>query len=148
MNRFNARRIIIIYVILLYYILYTIFALSVDYRSIFRPCALEKFNVHQSLSRNVGILRIFPSITSALVKAFLQPPIEGVVLQTYGAGNVPNNRADIFDALRDATDRGVIIVNITQCMRNGVTDIYESGRLLVDVGTYYSLFKKVYSVHR
>ncbi|XP_043272757.1 L-asparaginase [Venturia canescens] len=108
--------------------------INVDYRSIFRPCALEKFHVHKNLSRNVGLLRIFPSITSELVRAFLQAPIEGVVLQTYGAGNVPNNRNDIFKEIREATDRGVIIVNITQCSRDGVIDWYESGKLLVEAG--------------
>ena len=35
-------------------------------------------------------------------------------LQSYGAGNAPG-RADILDALRAASDRGVLIVNLTQC---------------------------------
>ncbi|XP_074104169.1 L-asparaginase isoform X2 [Cotesia typhae] len=106
----------------------------VNYQSIFRPCALEKFNVHKTLNRNVGLLRIFPSITTDLVRAFVQPPIEGVVLQTYGAGNIPGNREDILNVLRDATKRGVIIINITQCHKDGVTDLYEAGKVLLDAG--------------
>ena len=49
------------------------------------------------------------------MKAFLQEPTQGVVLQSYGAGNVPSNRRDLLEALLDATRRGVIIVNCTQC---------------------------------
>ncbi|XP_029174109.1 L-asparaginase isoform X2 [Nylanderia fulva] len=108
--------------------------IEVDYRSIFRSCILEKFYVHASLNRNVGLLRLFPSITSELVKVFLQPPIEGVVLQTYGAGNVPTNREDIIAELRAATKRGVVIVNITQCATGCVSDAYEAGKLLYKNG--------------
>ncbi|XP_034176764.1 L-asparaginase isoform X1 [Osmia lignaria lignaria] len=107
---------------------------EVDYRAIFRSCTLEKFYVHASLNRNVGLLRIFPSITTHLVKAFLQPPIEGVVLQSYGAGNVPTNREDIIKELSAATKRGIIIVNITQCTTGCVSDTYEPGKLLEDAG--------------
>ncbi|RLU16364.1 hypothetical protein DMN91_012124 [Ooceraea biroi] len=108
--------------------------IEVDYRSIFRPCAMEKFYVHASLNRNVGMLRLFPSITSSLVKAFVQAPIEGIVLQSYGAGNVPTNRDDIIEELRAAAKRGVIIVNITQCSTGTVSDTYEAGKLLQDAG--------------
>lgn len=90
--------------------------------------------MHKTLNRNVGLLRIFPSITTDLVRAFVQPPIEGVVLQTYGAGNIPGNREDILNVLRDATKRGVIIINITQCHKDGVTDLYEAGKVLLDAG--------------
>ncbi|EFN66941.1 L-asparaginase [Camponotus floridanus] len=104
--------------------------IEVNYRSIFRSCNLEKFSVHASLNRNVGLLRLFPSITSDLVKVFLQSPIEGVVLQSYGMGNLPTNRDDIIKELRAATKRGVIIVNITQCATGCVSDAYEAGKLL------------------
>ncbi|XP_070521961.1 L-asparaginase 1 isoform X2 [Cardiocondyla obscurior] len=108
--------------------------IEVDYRSIFRPCTMEKFYVHASLNRNVGLLRLFPSITSDLVKVFLQPPIEGVVLQSYGTGNVPTNRDDIFEVLHTATKRGIIVVNITQCTTGCVSDAYEAGKLLQKAG--------------
>lgn len=107
---------------------------EVDYPSIFRSGALEKFHVHTTLSRNVGLLRLFPSITGELVKAFLRSPTEGVVLQTYGAGNIPSNRQDIVSMITEATSRGVIIVNITQCGTGSVANIYEAGQILVDAG--------------
>ncbi|CAK9808825.1 unnamed protein product [Anthophora plagiata] len=108
--------------------------IEVDYQAIFRPCDLEKFHVHATLNRNVGLLRIFPSITTELVKTFLQPPVEGVVLQSYGSGNVPSNRKDIINELLAATKRGIIIVNITQCSTGCVTNAYESGSILENAG--------------
>ena len=65
---------------------------------------------------------------------FLQPPIEGVVLQCYGAGNFPNNRKDIMDHLKKATDRGVIILSVTQCINGSVSAIYATGKALLDIG--------------
>lgn len=108
--------------------------IEIDYRSIFRPCGVDKFNVHLKLDENVGILRIFPNIPTTTIKAFLLPPMKGVVLETFGAGNVPTNRQDLLDALSEASAREVIIVNITQCNVGCVAELYETGRLLIKCG--------------
>ena len=63
------------------------------------------------------LLRLFPSIRSDTVAHFMNPPIEGVVLQCYGAGNMPSNRTDILTLFRQATERGVIIISVTQCVQ-------------------------------
>ncbi|XP_055524544.1 L-asparaginase [Wyeomyia smithii] len=107
---------------------------EIDFRLIFRSCTMEKFMVHTKLAENVGLLRLFPSISIGTVKAFLQPPMTGIVLQTYGAGNFPTSRADLIDILREATARGVLIVNCTQCNEGSVCELYETGRLLQDIG--------------
>ena len=79
------------------------------------------------MNRNVGLLRLFPSITAETVKVFLQAPTMGVVLQTYGAGNFPTNREDLLEELKAASARGVLIVNCTQCGHGAVAAIYETG---------------------
>lgn len=55
--------------------------------------------------------------------------MEGVVLQTYGAGNVPDTEKNsyLFQVLKDACDRGVVIVNCTQCATGVVTELYAGG---------------------
>lgn len=78
-------------------------------------------------------LRIFPGITAASVKAFLAPHIQGVVLESFGAGNAPG-RKDLMDAIKEACDRGVVIVNVSQCSKGAVTDSYETGRALRSAG--------------
>lgn len=108
--------------------------IDVDYRSIFRPYGVDKFNVHLKLDENIGVLRIFPHIHTSTVRAFLQPPMKGVVLETFGAGNVPTIRKDLLDAFHEASKRGVIIVNITQCIVGAVAELYETGRVLIDAG--------------
>ena len=63
------------------------------------------------------------------VRAFLQPPMQGVVLQTYGAGNAPSNRADIIDLFHEASKWGVLIVNISQCSRGNINAAYATGKV-------------------
>ena len=55
--------------------------------------------------------------------------MRGVILQSYGAGNAPDARKDLMAALKDACDRGVIIVNISQCSRGAVSVSYAAGRV-------------------
>lgn len=107
---------------------------EVDYRSIFRPCNDLKFSAHTNLNENVALLRLFPSISTAAIKAALQPPIEGVVLQTFGSGNIPSIRKDLMQELKLAAERGVIIVNCTQCNVGSVAGIYQTGAILSEIG--------------
>ncbi len=83
---------------------------------------------------DVAALRLFPSIASSTLERFLQPPLQGLVLETYGSGNAPDNRPSLHAALRQACDRGVVIVNRTQCQTGMVTTQYAAGRVLGDLG--------------
>ncbi|XP_068681912.1 60 kDa lysophospholipase-like isoform X1 [Montipora foliosa] len=108
--------------------------IEVEWEELFLENQATKFRVHKRMSSRIGVLRIFPGITAEAVHAFLEPPIEGVVLETYGAGNGPDSRKDIFDEITAASQRGVIIVNCTQCLYGHVVDDYSTGRALVDAG--------------
>ena len=79
-------------------------------------------------------LRLFPGISIDIVKNFLQPPIRGLVLQTYGIGNAPED-LKLISALKAANDRGVIIVNCTQCLKGTVNmKDYATGSALSKAG--------------
>lgn len=108
--------------------------IEIDFKLIFRPCGVDKFTVNSNLNENVAVLRIFPNIPTSTVKAFLQPPMEGVVLETFGAGNIPTNRMELLDLFKASSSRGLIIINVTQCNVGCVSEIYETGRLLMECG--------------
>jgi hypothetical protein len=77
------------------------------------------FRIFTEMSNDVGILTVFPGITAALVRNALAPPLRGCVLRTFGSGNLCDD-ASIIDALADATARGVVLVNVTQCAQGAV----------------------------
>lgn len=82
----------------------------------------------------VADIRIFPGMTAASLRHFLAAPLEGVVLHTYGVGNAPDDR-ELLRALRDATDRGTVVVNCTQCLHGSVDmESYATGRTLLGAG--------------
>lgn len=62
----------------------------------------------------------------AQVRTFLQPPLKGVVMETFGSGNGPT-KPDLLQELRVAAEQGLIIVNCTHCLQGAVTSDYASG---------------------
>ncbi|MGF1508258.1 MAG: asparaginase [Myxococcota bacterium] len=84
-------------------------------------------------NHNVAALRLYPGLTEPLLKSFLDAPLEGLVLETYGSGNAPE-RKELLQALRGASDSGVVIVNVTQCVRGRVRLSYSGGHALMDAG--------------
>uniref|UniRef100_A0A672NL16 asparaginase n=1 Tax=Sinocyclocheilus grahami TaxID=75366 RepID=A0A672NL16_SINGR len=102
--------------------------IKINWDTVWRANTTAKFTVNTQMNRNVGLLRLFPGITADTVRAFLQPPMDGIVLETYGSGNAPDNRADLLDEIRKATERGLIMINCTQCLRGSVTTSYATGQ--------------------
>ncbi|EJU05568.1 asparaginase-domain-containing protein [Dacryopinax primogenitus] len=107
--------------------------IEVNWSSVLRPMGSKAFRVQKQMCSDVASLRLFPGITGSIIRAFLAPPLEGVVLETFGAGNAPN-RPDVLDAIKEATSRGVVIVAISQCHKGAVSDSYQTGRALLDLG--------------
>jgi L-asparaginase len=83
----------------------------------------------------VSALRLFPGISPELVRNVLRPPLQGLVLEAYGVGNGPDQDEAFIEALADATQRGVVIVDCTQCLE-GTVDLseYATGSALARAG--------------
>lgn len=96
---------------------------------IFKP-NFKKLKVHKKMDDNVGILKLFPGISEPFVRHFLAAPgLKAVVLETFGSGNA-TTKPWFLSALKDAADKGLIILNITQCESGSV----EMGRYETSLG--------------
>lgn len=95
----------------------------------------EKFYVHKNLNSNICVLKIFPGISRQVLESILYiSDLEGIVLETYGAGNAPTE-SWFINALKNAIDRGVKVVNVTQCWGGSVDmNKYENGVALKKIG--------------
>lgn len=47
---------------------------------------------------------------------------------SFGTGNVPTARANLMGALKKATSRGVLVVNVSQCLHGIVSTCYETAK--------------------
>lgn len=108
--------------------------IDVRWDAVFRSSEVKRFSIFTDLDPNVGVLRLFPGITTATIKHFLAPPMRGVVLQTYGTGNVPDSRDDLISLITEAVKREILIVNCSQCSVSRVESIYATGSILERAG--------------
>lgn len=87
------------------------------------------------LRATVASLRLFPGISAEFLRNVVKPPLQGLVLEAFGTGNAPNRDRELLDVLAQATARGVVIVDCTQCLRGAVNlSAYATGAALLDVG--------------
>ena len=77
---------------------------------------------------------LFPGITESTLRHQLDTAgIKGVVLRTFGAGNAPTARWFV-DAIKDAVARGIVILNVTQCVNGAVHPRYTGADELTNAG--------------
>ena len=95
----------------------------------------REFFISETLSSDVVVVKLFPGIRPATLRAMLlESGARGVVLETYGAGNAPTS--DWFvDLVKEAVSQGVVVVNISQCKDGAVQmHLYETGLALQEAG--------------
>lgn len=79
--------------------------------------------------------RLFPGFSTEVFDYILQQPLHGLILETYGAGNAQNNDPYFLKILKNACDRGVVIVNCSQCPQGHVEmNHYATGYALKEAG--------------
>lgn len=90
---------------------------------------------HTALDPNVIVFSLFPGVQEAIVRHVLDAPeLRGIVMRTYGSGNAPQ-KPWLTQLLYEASLRGVIVVNISQCVAGNVEmGRYETGYQLKDSG--------------
>lgn len=97
-------------------------------------------NVNQSLHvqavipQDIGVVTLYPGMSSAIIDSLVQQPVKALILQSYGVGNAPQNSA-LLGSLQRAIEAGVTVVNCTQCYKGTVNmHGYATGNALADIG--------------
>jgi len=106
-----------------------------NYSVIRNPDKDLPFRVHKSMGNQLTILKLFPGISRAAVEsAFGIPGLRAMIMETFGAGNAPEE--DWFITLvSQAIQRGMLVMNVTQCKTGSVEmGMYETSRRLAEAG--------------
>ena len=103
--------------------------------AIHHPDVERPLRIRTKTDTNIAILKLYPGINEGMVNAILGiPHLRAVVLESFGAGNAPRRRW-LYDALKAATDRSIIIVNKTPCSTGSVEmGRYETSLNLINAG--------------
>jgi L-asparaginase len=87
---------------------------------LFMPLPSGELRVRKNFDRRIAVLKLFPGITPAVVRSIVNiPDLQGLIIETFGSGNAPTEKWFI-DALQDALDKEIIVLNVTQCKAGSV----------------------------
>lgn len=95
----------------------------------------NKFFVHKNMQAKVMVLKLFPGLSAEVLEAVLScKHLQGIVLETFGSGNAPNE-SWFLNPLKKAIENGIKIVNVTQCSGGSVSmGTYETSTQLKSIG--------------
>lgn len=109
------------------------------------------FELHKSLIRNAGnpefqainyrdeavlILPIYPGMPTTLVDRMLSAEqTAGVIVQSYGVGNLPDSNRALMKSFARATEAGKVLINISSCLQGDVLQgTYATSSALDEIG--------------
>lgn len=94
----------------------------------------QPLQLHSIKPQPVGVVTLYPGISVDVIGNILRQPVRALILLTYGVGNAPQNAA-MLNLLTEASSRGVVIINLSQCLRGKVNmEGYATGNALADAG--------------
>ena len=110
--------------------------ITVEYHPAELPEKAGPFRCREFKDVPVGIIKMFPGIQIKLFESIMTEQLKGVVLETFGAGNIPSGSAgEMIPIIRKAYDNGTLIVVCSQCVQGTVTlGAYETSKTLKDIG--------------
>lgn len=84
---------------------------------------------------HVAAVRLFPGFSASILANLCRPPLQGLVIEAYGAGNGPSEDREFLTAIEIATSHGIVVVVVTQCVRGSVKPrAYATGSALTRAG--------------
>ncbi|HOD40386.1 MAG TPA: asparaginase [Candidatus Wallbacteria bacterium] len=98
------------------------------------PCR-KKLTVESNFNKNVFLLKMFPSISPRIFDKIIEMGYEGIVIEGFGAGNIPTNENSILPGIERAIARNIAVVIGTQCLLGEVDlNLYEVGMKAAKIG--------------
>lgn len=99
------------------------------------PAAKGSFSLQPLKDVPIGVIKVFPGIQFDLFQSIMTEKLKGIVIETFGAGNIPGNGDALLPIIRKASDNGTIIIVCSQCPHGTVTlGAYETSSALKDAG--------------
>ena len=87
---------------------------TIKYKSVLKKKGNQELVVHKKISNDIVILKLFPGIKIATIKAIINSA-KGIIIESFGAGNASTN-AEFTLLFSQGIQQGKIIMNISQCL--------------------------------
>ena len=86
-----------------------------NHQALIMPKQENKFSVTELKQVPIGVLKIFPGIQFELFEQIVTEKLDGVVLETFGEGNIPSNNHSLVSSIKRASENGAIVSVCSQC---------------------------------
>ncbi len=109
--------------------------LKVNTEALYNPNKRKKLKVHKNLETDILLVKMYPGLNETTIKyLFSYPEIKGLILETYGSGNV-TNQIWFLNSVKNLIKKGIPVINVTQCPGGSVTmGLYETSTELKKMG--------------
>ncbi len=95
----------------------------------------SKINLVEFKEIPIGVLKVFPGISFSLFDAVMTEKLKGIVLETFGAGNIPESNGALLPIIKRAFQNGSVITVCSQCAKGSVAlGAYETSSSLKAAG--------------
>ncbi|MBE6016522.1 MAG: type I asparaginase [Lachnospiraceae bacterium] len=93
------------------------------------------FRLQQLEEIPIGVIKVFPGIQFSLFDQILTEKLKGIVIETFGTGNIPNGGNALLPIVNKAVKNGTVITVCSQCLQGTVSlGAYETSSALADAG--------------
>ena len=100
-----------------------------------RPAATGDFALREMKQVPIGVLKFFPGIQFSLFESIMTEKLSGIVLETFGAGNIPSYDNSLPAIIKKAFEKGSIVTVCSQCMQGTIKlGTYATSSPLKDAG--------------
>ena len=88
----------------------------------------------------IGVIKVFPGIQFSLFEAIMTEKLRGIVIETFGAGNIPGDGNALLPIIRKAFQNGTVLTVCSQCPQGAVSlGTYETSSALKKAGAVSGL---------
>ncbi|MBR4445230.1 MAG: asparaginase [Solobacterium sp.] len=95
----------------------------------------DRFEFRPLANVPIGVIKVFPGIRFELFESVLTGKLRGVVIETFGSGNIPDVEGKLLPLLERARESGTVVTVCSQCPQATVDiNAYEAGQLFVQAG--------------
>lgn len=90
--------------------------------------------VRDIIPQPVGVVHLYPGISSDVIENVIRQPVKALILRSYGVGNAPQDPA-LLACLTKAKEQEIVVINCSQCIK-GTVDMsgYATGNSLSEAG--------------
>ena len=84
-------------------------------QALIMPAQAPEFKLTELRQVPIGVLKLFPGIQFELFEQIVSEKLSGVVLETFGEGNIPSNNRTLVSSIRRASENGAIVSVFSEC---------------------------------